>query len=417
VPSLSIEVNEQATSLARLAVVYKDELRMKIVTEAYMREISPKLFYDEFGGGSVSRVARHFERLAESDWLQLERTETGGRRRGGVEHFYRATELVVFDLDNWSALPSSMRAAFSWTTFEQLTERVCAAVTAGTFDARADRHLSWTPLLLDRLGWERVIADLGSLYKNVLELQERAKLRIAETGEQPSLATVAIAGFESPLWLQSRDDWRHRAYAAADSTRGIDGPFFFPRLAKVLADPLDLQIVDELNTREMSPKLFHSEWEGATVAGFSRRLVKLKNDGWAKLVREETGGKRRGATEHFYRASGPAFVDSDSWTAVPASLRSTITWRTFEQLRERVKEALDVGTFDARTDRHLTWYLLLLDQAGWEEAVGAVDALFETLPDEEKSAKQRIAESGEQPIAATVGLAAFESPKDAIKAP
>jgi hypothetical protein len=406
--------------LARLAVVYKDELRMKIVTEAYMREISPKMFFDEFGGGSVSRVARHFERLAESAWLKLERTKTGGKRRGGVEHFYRATELVVFELDDWSTLPSSMRAAFSWTTFEQLTERVCAAVKAGTLNARADRHLSCTPTLLDRLGWERVIADLGSLFEAVLEEQDCAKRRIGETGERPALATVALAGFESPLWLRNGSDRRGRDYAASDptgSTKGIETPFFFPKLAKVLADPLDLQIMDELNTREMSPKRFHAEWEGATVSSFSRRLVKLKNDGWAQLVREETGGERRGATEHFYRASGPAFVDSDSWAGVPDPLKATATWRTFEQLRERVKEALDVGTFDARTDRHLTWSLLLLDQAGWEEVVGAVDAFFEGLSGEEKNAKRRTAESGEQPILATVGLAAFESPKDAIKAP
>ena len=77
-------------------------VRIEIVTEAYMREMSPKVFFDEFGGGSLSRVSQHFEKLAAGEWLWLERTETGGRRRGGVEHFYRAKELVIFEDEAWA---------------------------------------------------------------------------------------------------------------------------------------------------------------------------------------------------------------------------------------------------------------------------------------------------------------------------
>ena len=411
---------ESHASLARLAVVYRDELRMKIVTEAYMREISPKLFHEEFGGGSVSRVARHFERLIEADWLKLARTETGGKRRGATEHFYRATELVVFDEELWAALPASVRSAFSWTTFEQLAERVRAAITAGTFNARPDRHLTWTPVLLDQLAWERVIAGALALFNTVLEEQDRAKLRIGESGEKPALATVAVAAFESPMWRQGQNDWRSRSYPpaqTADSGEPIDRMLFFPMLAKVCADPLDLQIVDELNRREMSAKQFHAELEGASVSGFSRRLRRLTKDRWLKQVRQETGGQRRGATEHFYRAVGPAFLDTDDWAEIPEPIQATITWGTFTQLRERVREALDAGTFDARTDRHLTWSLLLLDQIGWEEVLSAINGFFKALFDEEEGAKERITESGEKPILATVALAAFESPKDLAKAP
>jgi len=77
------DLGRQASRLARLAVVYADRVRMKIVTEAYMREMSPTVFFDEFGGGSLPRVSQHFEKLAMADWLWLERTETGGQRRGG----------------------------------------------------------------------------------------------------------------------------------------------------------------------------------------------------------------------------------------------------------------------------------------------------------------------------------------------
>lgn len=414
------DLEGQAAKLARLAVVYADELRMTIVTEAYMREVSPKLIHEEFGGGSVSRVAQHFDRLAESDWLILAREETGGSRRGAVEHFWRAPELVIFEDETWAALPASMRASFSWVTFEQLTERVSAAIIAGTFDARADRHLSWTPVMLDRLGWERLIIAADVAFRTVLEEQDRANHRLEESGEESLLATAALAVFESPMWLRHKGNWGHRPYASASvvgTTAAIDRRAFFPMLARVCANPVDLRIVGELNRAELSPKRLHALIDDLTLPGSDRRLRKLANQGWAAEVRQETGGARRGATEHFYRAVGPALIDNESWAEIPDAIKVTITSRTFEQLREKVKEAVDAGTFDARTDRHLTWSLLRLDQVGWKAVVGVVDGFLEALFGEEKSAKLRLAESGEKPILSTIGLAAFESPADLIKVP
>ncbi len=384
-----------------------------------MREISPKLFHEEFGGGSVPRVAQHFDKLAEADWLTLVRTETGGARRGAVEHFYSASELVIFEDETWAALPASMRASFSWITFEQLTERVSAAIVAGTFDACSDRHLSWTPVLLDQVGWERLIAAADAVFRTVLEEQARASRRLARGGRS-DVATVALAVFESPMWLQHENDWRSRPYASGqeiEAAATIDRTSFFPMLARVCANPLDLQIVGELNRRELSPKGLHALMDDLTLPGSDRRLRKLARQGWATEVRRETGGARRGAVEHFYRAVGPALIDSESWADIPDAIKVTITSRTFEQLREKVKEAVDVGTFDARTDRHLTWSLLRLDRIGWEMVVDVVDTFFEALFDEEKSAKQRIRESGEKAILTTIGLAAFKSPKDSVKVP
>jgi len=410
------------STLERLAVVYADELRMKIVTEAYMREISPKSFHAEFGGGSVPRVAQHFERLVEADWLTLTRTETGGARRGAVEHFYRATELAIFEEETWAALPASMRATFSWITFEQLTERVSDAIVAGTFNARDDRHLSWTPILLDDLGWQRMISAADVVFRTLLEEQDRSNLRLSNSGGgldgTPLLATVAIAVFESPMWLRNETDWRTRPYASAETT-GFPGRLnrasFYPMLARVCANPLDLQILDELNQREMSPKLFHAKMPEITLAGFDRRLKKLTRQGWAAEVGTKSGGRK--ATEHFYRAVGPALIDSESWAKVPNAVRETLTSRTFEHFREKVTEAVDVGTFDARTDRHLTWTVLRLDETGWQKSIALADGFFEKLFEEEKDAKRRIQRSGEDPILATIGLAAFESPNEPVKVP
>lgn len=182
----------------RVAKLMADELRIKIVRELNARELSPKGFYEEFGGGSISRVSRAFDLLAEFDWIFQTRTETGGRRRGAVEHFYRASEPAVFYSNVWSPLPQSMKEMISAGIFEDLGKRVRAALEAGTMDAREDRHLSWTPLRLDQQGWDAVVARTDALFHFIFEEQKDADARIAETGEEPIPMTVGLAAFESP---------------------------------------------------------------------------------------------------------------------------------------------------------------------------------------------------------------------------
>jgi hypothetical protein len=404
----------RASYLRRLAVVFADELRLKIVTELYMREMSASGFHAEFGGGSVARVDRHFKRLAEHGWLKFVRSESGGRRRGGKEHFYRATELAVFDNETWSLVPYSIRVAFSWRTFGQLAERVDEALQAGTLDTRAGSHLSWTPLLLDPLAWDQVVAAVDELFEALFKEQADAKLRIFNSGEKPILATAGMALFESPPLPRGPDG--ERASSTLVEIPDSAAPLA-RRVSKVFADEVSLRIVAETNLREMSAPQFHEEIGGAPVESIRRRFKMLVETGWLSKVGEKSGGRRRGAVELFYRATRPAIFDNAAWAEVPDSVKATYSWRTFEQLSDRVREAIDAGTFEARTDNHLSWSLLRLDQQGWENVAAAVGALFELAFEAEEKAKLRMSSSDEGAIATTLALAAFESPKDSVKAP
>ncbi len=408
------DVRSQVAYLRRLAIVFAVELRLKIITELYLREMSPKQFYEEFGGGSISRVDQNFKKLAEHGWLRHVRSETGGQRRGAHEHFYRATELAVFDNETWGLVPYSMRLEISWRTFKQLAERVQEALKAKTLDARADSHLSSMTIVLDQLGWERVVAAIDVLFKSILEEHDDAKLRISHSREQPMVATVALAIFESPTSPRNRDS--DRRVPPLVRTRK-DPPVPYPlRVSKVFADELCLWVLAEANRREVSAPLL-AESGGDSIAAIRRRLKTLEGIGWLKKVKEKSGGRRRGATEHFYRATGPAIFDKEGWAEVPDSVDPTYAWTTFRQLAEKVKVAIETGTFEARLDNHLSWSLPRLDQRGWERVAAAVDALYALIFREWEAAEARLAASGEQPITATVGLAAFESPKDSVKAP
>jgi hypothetical protein len=401
--------------LRRLSVVFAFELRIRIVTELYLREMSAKEFFEEFGGGSLSRVNKHFVRLAEEGWLTYIRTETGGRRRGAREHFYRAPELAVFDSPTWALVPYSLRVAISWRTFKILADRVRDALVAGTLDAHAGSHLSHTTMLLDRLGWERAIAATDTLFEAIFAEQSEAKLRMTRTGEEPMRATVALAAFESPAPPRGSRGRRIRPRLVHV---GKDSLIPFPvRVSKAIGDELSLKILAVANLREVSAPQFHAEFGGDTVIGIRRRFKRLEKSGWLVKVGQKSGGRRRGATEYFYRATGPAIFRKESWAELPDSIEPTESWTNFKQLGDLVKQAIMAGTLEARPESHLSWSVMRLDRRGWERVAAAIEAVFALIYKEWEAAEARLAESGEAPIATTVALAAFESPPTAVKEP
>jgi hypothetical protein len=138
--------------LRRLAVVFTVELRLKIVAELYMREMSAQQFYREFGGGSLSRVSQNFTRLFQEGWLRYPYSiGPGGSRHGGVEHFYRASEPPYFDAETWALLPYSVRSTASLSLFRQIAPRLRRDLEGSRTGADAKRELSvarsfWTRL-------------------------------------------------------------------------------------------------------------------------------------------------------------------------------------------------------------------------------------------------------------------------------
>lgn len=392
--------------LSRLSVVFAVELRLRIVTELYMREMSPKEFYEECGGSSTSRVTQNFERLQEHGWLRYLRSEgPGGRRHGAKEHFYRATELAIFDEETWAALPYSLRATWSWTSLKQLAERWREAMDAGTFDARPERHRSCTTLRLDQRGWTRVIAAIDGVFVSLFEEQADARLRAFHSGEKLMRATIALAAFELP---------GEGVKVGPDLVENLWEPGRFPvRMSKLLADEVCMQIVLAANSKPVSAPQFHAEF-GGELGGIRRRFKKLEEFSWLKKIGEKTGGGRRGGTEKFYRATGPALRDIEPWKA-PKSITEEPSWTVLEEISDRAKEAMKEGTFDARSDRYWTWSLLALDEKGWRKVVAAIEALLASLRKEQVDANERLRKSGEEPILMTIALAAFESPADACR--
>ena len=183
------------------------------------------------------------------------------------------------------------------------------------------------------------------------------------------------------------------------------------RLAKVLSDPLRLDILYRCNIGEVSPRIFRQQASGApSLANLQQDFAELEHYGWIERV-PSAGGQPPEEFDRLYRSNEAMIVDEETWSQLPQSVKSSVAQRIVEGLATRTKEAMKAGTMVARDDSHRTWMSLILDRQGWESVIERVDALFEFLVEERKAAKERLDESGEESILMTVGLLAFESPR------
>lgn len=398
--------------LRRLSVVFAVELRLLIVSELYMREMSTKQFHEEFGGGSLSRVNKNFKVLENENWLRYLRSEgPGGTRRGGTEHFYRAAEPAFIDREAWGFMPYSVRTIVTWNMFKRATSRLRGALEMSRAGTGKTRDLTCTQFLLDEQGWRRAIEAATAHFVRIFDEQDDARRRASHSGEELIRTDVFSVVFESP----SGD--RGPAAPALIETRQDPLAFFPERLAPILKDEVCLKIVSELNRREMSVTQFHREFGGTSKSAIGRRFKALERSGWAGKAARETGGKRRGATEQFYRATKPMALSYDPCARPTSALSRTQGWRAFEQLCGRMSEAMMAGSFDARLDRFINWSFVNLDRQGRRNVIEDTERLFELISDEQAEAVRRMAKSGEKPVTMTVGLAVLEASRELTKAP
>ncbi len=170
------------------------ELRAEILAILNERMASPNELAKELGEG-LSQVSYHVKVLKDYKVITLVKTEP---RRGAVEHYYRATSRAFLTDRDWHELPESVRVGMSADLFQAIVDDVVASMEDETFDDREDRHLSWTPLMLDEQAWTSLQKLLGSTLEQALKLNAEAAKRLAKSGEQGISASLAMSAYEVP---------------------------------------------------------------------------------------------------------------------------------------------------------------------------------------------------------------------------
>lgn len=190
---------------------------------------------------------------------------------------------------------------------------------------------------------------------------------------------------------------------------GVGAAVISAKLAKALANPMRARIMTELSVRPLSPSQFQAI-SGGNLGNIARYFRQLEEWDYAEVIETRRGGRRRGGVEHIYRRTQANLIETEEWELLPSFLREDISANMLASYFARVNEAVEAGTFDAETDRHLSWDKPTLDRQAWEELSARLDEVLDSLPDLARESAQRMKESGEEPIPTTVGLAAFRSP-------
>src|SRR3954470_979187 len=114
------------------------------------------------------------------------------------------------------------------------------------------------------------------------------------------------------------------------------------RIAKALAHPLRARILQRLGERVASPAELAADL-GAPLGVVSYHVRMLGHYDCVELVRTEP---RRGALQHFYRATTRPALDEEQWRTLPAGLRKQLAGGTLQALVDDLAAAADAGGFE-----------------------------------------------------------------------
>lgn len=180
-------------------------------------------------------------------------------------------------------------------------------------------------------------------------------------------------------------------------------------VAKAFAHPLRVQILIILNERVASPNLLSQELDQSLnlVAYHVRVLEKYD---CIELVDTK---QRRGATEHFYRATRRQFLTDSEWARMPENLRPGLAGAMLKSVFEDLEDASNSGTLDEVDDLHLSRTPMVVDKQGWADVSNLLRETLDRVLEIQAEASQRIADGSdsERGILSKVHMLHFKSPE------
>jgi hypothetical protein len=180
-------------------------------------------------------------------------------------------------------------------------------------------------------------------------------------------------------------------------------------VAKAFAHPLRVQILIILNERVASPNLLSQEL-GQSLNLVAYHVRVLEKYDCIELVDTK---QRRGATEHFYRATRRQFLSDSEWARMPAALRPGLSGAMLKAVFDDIEEAVSKGTFDELQDRHLSRVPMVVDKKAWGDVVTLLLGTLDRLLEIQAEASERLAKGDETGMLSKVEMLHFKSPDPA----
>ena len=178
----------------RLAKALSHPMRTRILTILNEQVASPNeiaQMLDE----RLPNVSYHVRALHDLGCIELVRT---AQRRGAIEHYYRALMRPFFSDRDWKRLPRSGRQAVADVILQMIWEDTSDAIKAGTFESRADRHLTRSPLVLDEQGWKELNERLRKALSDAETIAAQSAKRLKKSEEEEIPTRLVMMHFEAP---------------------------------------------------------------------------------------------------------------------------------------------------------------------------------------------------------------------------
>jgi DNA-binding transcriptional ArsR family regulator len=179
------------------------------------------------------------------------------------------------------------------------------------------------------------------------------------------------------------------------------------RVIKALGHSMRVEILAILNDRMASPNELSKELEEG-LSQVSYHVKVLRDFEMIEMVKTEP---RRGAVEHYYRASEKVFIPSWVLKLAPKSAQRSIWGDVLADLEQDVGTSLETGTFDKRPDLVVGRDVRILDGQGREAAEELAAEFYERYGQLEVDSDQR-REKGEgdgESIPTTAAVLVFGS--------
>jgi predicted ArsR family transcriptional regulator len=177
-----------------VAKAFAHPLRVQILIILNEKVASPNMLANQLDQ-SLNLVAYHVRVLEKYDCIELVDTK---QRRGATEHFYRATRRQFLTDSEWARLPKSLRPGLSGAMLKSAFDDVEEALDKSTFDELEDRHLSRTPMVVDKQGWKEAADLLATTLDRLIEIQSEAAARLGASDEKGMHSKVLMLHFKSP---------------------------------------------------------------------------------------------------------------------------------------------------------------------------------------------------------------------------
>jgi DNA-binding Lrp family transcriptional regulator len=166
-------------------------------------------------------------------------------------------------------------------------------------------------------------------------------------------------------------------------------------------DCLAILIVRIASASEIAKEL------GISTSSAAHHITELHKDGVIEYVKTEVGGSRRGASEHFYRATALPEVTEEDWLVMPLDGRRQMAGRVLQAIVAQSLAALRCQTMESDDRLHLGWQAIEVDEEGEDEVAGLLEETSEHFKQVKARNLARLKAKGEEGkvrIVATMGF-------------